>query len=151
MRHVIQRYVVLQAAVLALIAAITLFWLTGFLDYFPVMMGASESPRWARAVMLALVVITLGWIVYRFGWRKWWVRWKDSSLALLLERRYPELGHSLVTTVQAAQPEIELRDTAGLPADEILREATRRQAMTVVEGMDVEGVMQWQPLRGQLG
>jgi hypothetical protein len=151
LRHVIQRYVVLQAAVLALIAAICLFWLTGFLDYFPVMMGASESPRWARVVMLALVVLTLGWIVYRFGWRKWWVRWKDSSLALLLERRYPELGHSLVTTVQAAQPEIELRDAAGLPADEILREATRRQAMTVIEGMDVERVLQWQPLRGQLG
>jgi hypothetical protein len=150
LRGQIQRYVLIQAAVLAIIVVLCIFWLAGFVDYFPVMMGASESPRWARAVMLTGLIAAMFWVLYRFGWRKWWVRWQDSSLALLLERRFPELQHSLITTVQAHQPKTGSTNV-DLIQDPTLIAATQLQATSAVEHVDLEQVMRWEPLRSQLG
>ncbi len=150
LRDQIQRYVLLQAVVVATSVLLCLFWLSGLIDYFPVMMGASESPRWARLAMLVGLISATLWILYRFGWKKWSVRWSDSTLALLLERQFPEIQHSLVTTVQAHQPRTPLTNVE-LHEDPALLAATQAQATSIVDKLDVEQVMRWEPLRKQLG
>lgn len=102
LRKMISRYVLMQAICLTAILGLSVFWLTGFIDYFPVLMGASESPKWARMVMLIAMFGSMALILYRVGLNKWIVHWRDSSLALLLERKFPHFRHSLITTVQAS-------------------------------------------------
>lgn len=150
LRGLIQRYVVMQAIVLTVIVALSAFWLTGLIDYFPVMMGASESPRWARIGMLVMLAGAIGWILYCFGWRKWWVPWRDSTLALLLERRFPEFRHSLVTTVQASQPRPRVEQVEFVTDPELLK-ATEEQALATVASVDPDQVLRWEPLRRQMG
>jgi hypothetical protein len=150
LRGQIQRYVLLQALVVAAIAVLCLFWLSGLVDYFPVMMGASESPRWARIIMLVGLISSAIGVLYQLGWKKWWVRWSDSSLALLLERKFPEIKHSLITTVQAHQPRTPLTNVE-LIQDPALLAATQAQATAIVDNLDIEQVMKWEPLRKQLG
>ncbi len=150
LRGLIRRYVVMQTVVLTVIVGLSAFWLTGLIDYFPVMMGASESPRWARIGMLIGLACAIGSILYRFGWRKWWVPWRDSTLALLLERRFPEFRHSLVTTVQASQPRTRVDNVEFLTDPELLK-ATTEQALATVDVVDPDQVLRWEPLRRQMG
>jgi hypothetical protein len=149
LRNIIRRFVVVQTVVLLGIVALIGFWITGLIDYFPVMMGASESPRWARLMMLVALVGGLAVIVYRFGFRKFFVPWRDSTLALLLERRFPQFNHSLITTVQAAQPS--RSSTFELLRHEDLLAETEKQAIDQIGLVDPDEVMRWEPLRLQLG
>ena len=104
LRGLISRFVVSQALIRLAIWFLTAFWTFGLLDYLPAKLGAAESPKVVRVVMLFLLVSVSAYLVYRFLWQRWKVRWSDSSLALLIESRHPEFQSSLVTTVQAARP-----------------------------------------------
>jgi hypothetical protein len=79
------------------------FWLGLALDYLPVLGGANEMPRPARAVMLLVFSLVLLYLFHRYVIRRAFVRLADSSLALLLERRFPEYNDTLVTAVDAPQ------------------------------------------------
>ncbi|MDZ4849924.1 MAG: hypothetical protein SGI77_11610 [Pirellulaceae bacterium] len=150
LRGMIYRYVWMQAGILTAICGLVIFWIAGFIDYFPVMMGSSESPRWARLVMLVGLGVSMSLIVYRMGLKKWAVSWRDSSLALLLERRFPQFRHSLITTVQATEP-CPSEATVELPRDPQLLHATQRDAIATIENLDLDAVMRWQPLQWQSG
>jgi len=101
LRQMIRSYVLTQAGVVILLSFIGAFWIAGFLDYFPVVLGASESPRWARLILLILIAAGTIYLLIHLGWHKWKVSWNDSTLALLIERRFPEFQSSLITTVQS--------------------------------------------------
>ena len=100
LRWRIRAYVWLEGLAIALIWLGLTFWLGLALDYLPVLAGANEMPRSARLFLLAVIAITLGWILYYWILRRAFVRLRDRSLALLLERRFAELGDSLITSVE---------------------------------------------------
>ena len=97
LRGLISRFVVSQALIRLAIWFLAAFWTFGLLDYLPAKLGAAESPKVVRVVMLFLLVSVSAYLVYRFLWQRWKVRWSDSSLALLIENRHPEFQSSLVT------------------------------------------------------
>ncbi len=68
--------------------------------------------------MLIALGGSIAYLVYRLGIRKGIVHWKDSSLALLLERRFPDFHHSLITTVQALEDQ--RRDASPSQGKEIM-------------------------------
>ena len=70
LRKMIHRYVLMQAAVLIAICGVSVFWVTGFIDYFPVLMGSSESPQWARLIMLLGLGGSMAFIGYQIGLRE---------------------------------------------------------------------------------
>lgn len=147
LRRSIARYIWIQVGILVGIAALALFWLMAGVDYFPVLMGASESPRWARLTMLMILVALVLTIVIRWGIQRGWVRWRDTSLALLLERRFPQLQSSLITTVEAHRHR-SVSDAA-LTRDAQLLAISEQQAFHRLRAIDVDEVLWWDPLRWQ--
>ncbi len=127
----------------------------GLFDYFPVLMGASESPRWARFLMLVVWVTSVVAILIRVGLAKRFVKWRDSTLALLLERRFPQLESALITTVQSRQPTAPPKSGAANPADFLvyrdpkLLELTEAYAVKSISEIDLDSVLHWRPLQLQ--
>ena len=103
LRRRIRTYILCEGIALALIWLGSAFWIGLALDYLPVVLGASEMPRPARAFMLILVVTVLVYILYRWTLRRLFVRLSNRNLAVLLERRYGDFLDSLVTSVELVE------------------------------------------------
>jgi hypothetical protein len=149
LRQLISRFVVSQAFILFAIWFLIAFWFFGMLDYFPMQLGAAESPRVVRTLMLGTLIVVSIVLLYRFFWKLWSVRWSDSSLALLIEKKYPEFRSSLVTTVQAASPSKTARSDDH-PRRSGLLELARVQALEHIESVDVSNIVRFRPLQVQL-
>ncbi len=155
-RSLLGRFVFSQAVVQWLIWSVLAFWLFGFVDYLPAMMGAAESPRWVRIGMLGLLGLGSAYILYQQIWRRWLVRWSDDAIALLIERRYPDFQSSLITTVQAARPAA--GELAGVPTDKLDEHPQRRgflglareRALEHIQNVDVASLVRIRPLQLQM-
>ncbi len=151
LRGLISRFVVSQSLIILAIWFLAAFWTFGLLDYIPAKLGAAESPRVVRLVMLLLLGTVSLCLLYRFLWQRWKVRWSDSSLALLIENRHPEFQSALVTTVQAARPTAMVQTSIeehplrpgllGLACD---------RASELIESVDVNALVRFRPLQIQL-
>jgi hypothetical protein len=102
LRWRIRLYIWLEGLALAVLWLGLLFWIGLALDYLPVLLGASEMPAAARAVLLGLTGGVTAYILYRWILRRTFVRLGDQSMALLLERRFDAFDDSLVTAVEMA-------------------------------------------------
>src|SRR5262245_60419459 len=96
LRQSIRRYVVWQGVAWAVVWLGLAFWISLAIDWL------LERPVAVRAAMLAAVALGLLVVVYRQVLRRYLAPLADSSLALLLERRFPALGGSLATAVELA-------------------------------------------------
>lgn len=103
LRWRIRLYVWLEGIALAVIWLGLMFWISLGLDYLPVLVGASEMPAAARAVLLMATAGILAWLLYALVFRRVFVRLADRSMALLLERKFTGFHDSLVTAVEMAQ------------------------------------------------
>ena len=87
--------------------------------------------RWSRRSVL--------WVAYRFLLRRVFVRLTDASFAVLLERRFPELGDHMLTAVDMAAPDADaasLQSGAGCvgrneAAAEAIDQRERRRSCSV--------------------
>jgi hypothetical protein len=99
LRRQIRSYVWLEGLAVALTWLGVAFWIGLALDYLPVLAGSNEMPRTARLVMLVVFSLVLVYLIHRYVIRRAFVRLADRSLALLLERRFPDYNDTLVTAV----------------------------------------------------
>jgi hypothetical protein len=125
LRRRIRGYVWLQGLALVIAWAGVLFWTALALDYLPVLFGAGEMPRAARAVLLFMTAAALAWVLYRWVLRRAFVPLSDRSMALLLERRHPRFQDSLITTVELVG-----RAHPSSDAQCAMLEATEQQAVS---------------------
>lgn len=130
--------------------AVTLFWLCGWIDYLPAWIGASESPRWVRVCMLAILSAGILYLFYQNIIKRWAVRWSDHALALLIERKYPTFQSSLITTVQSIQPSVKNDAVADHPTRPGLLAISRENALRGIESVNVEDLVLKRPLQLQL-
>lgn len=100
LRWRIRGYVWLQGLALAATWIGVTFWGAMAIDYLPVLVGADEMPRLARAVLLIAIAAVAFGIVYRWVLRRTFVPLADRSLAILLERRYLDFHDGLITVVE---------------------------------------------------
>jgi hypothetical protein len=140
LRWRIRAYVWAEGLITALVWVGLTFWIALALDYFPVLVWASELPREVRAVGLLAIAGVLAWICYRLILARTFVRLADRSMAILLERRYPKFGDSLVTTVELARG----RNLAEY-SDEMLA-TTRRLALQGLPEVQLREVFRITPL-----
>lgn len=97
LRRRIRGYVWLQG--LAMVSAVLGLWFWASLAFDWVF----EPPVELRVALLALLAAVLGYAVYRAILRRVFVPLADRSLALLVERRFPDLHESLLTTVELSE------------------------------------------------
>ncbi len=103
LRRRIRLYVWLEGLAVAVLWLGLTFWLGLAIDYLPVLVGASEMPRAARAVLLGVIAAVLAWIFYRWILRRAFARLADHSMALLLERQFDRFHDSLLTSVEMSE------------------------------------------------
>lgn len=103
LRWRIRGYVCLEGVAVSCVWLGLTFWAGLALDYLPVLVGASEMPRLARAVVLAIIAAVFAWILYRWIFRRIFVPLADRNLAVILERRFVGFRDSLVTAVELTE------------------------------------------------
>jgi hypothetical protein len=145
LRWRIRAYVWAEGAITALVWLSLTFWIALALDYFPVLVWANELPRETRGLTLLTIAAVLAWIVYRLILARTFVRLGDRSMAILLERRYPQFSDSLVTTVELSRRSE--RDEEFFSAD--MLQHTRHQALSEVERVRLRQVFRIRPLAGK--
>ncbi|MBL9122922.1 MAG: hypothetical protein JNG90_04775 [Planctomycetaceae bacterium] len=134
-RQRIRRY--LWAEGLAAIVAFLLaaFWLTLVFDWF------FEPPVLVRVALLVIVGGGAGWVGFHLLFDRLRVALTDRSLALLLERKFPLLGDSLLTAVEFAAP-----DSAATPSERQMVSAAAAEALTRVDDLDLDQLFNPAPL-----
>ena len=138
----IKKYVLWEGLALAVVVIGLFFWVSLGFDYAVFSVRHLEPPRWLRAGMdlavlggLAAVVLLL--IVFRV-----FRSFRAKSLALLLEKRFPELGDRLVTAVELSeQPESRTALTSAMLEQTVL------DATAALKNLDLGSVFDRQPLR----
>lgn len=143
LRRRIRQYVFWEGLALVAVLAGVLFWGSFLFDAIYFTASRLELPRWFRALFLVgtLTGLILGlciWIGFRaFG------KVRRRALALLLERRFPELGDRLITAVEAS----EQAWTPKSPLEEAMLARTVTQAASTVERLDLSSVFDARPIR----
>ena len=143
-RMQIRQVVLLDAVLIAALCALSIFWLGAMIDYLPVKAGSNETPRWLRGALLAIMGLGLAWtLIWRLG-RRLLARLPDRNLAVLLERRFPQLNSQLVTVVDLArQP----ADTVSNPqAYQAMLERVHQTVTEQVRGLDSSALINWKPI-----
>lgn len=103
LRWRIRAYVWIEGLAVGVIWLGLTFWMALALDYLPVLAGANEMPRAARAVVLAIIAAGFATILYRWVLRRVFVPLANRSMAVLLERRFVGFRDSLVTSVELTE------------------------------------------------
>lgn len=142
----IRGYVLIEGLALLAVLVGATFWLTLALDWAYFRLTALELPLWFReaVAVLSVALLTAGaifWIVLRF-----FARLRARALALVLERRFPELGSRMITAVEMA----ESRSGHDSPLTAAMIERTIDEAVRLSAALPVESVFDRAPLRRSL-
>jgi hypothetical protein len=142
----IRVYVLLEGAALLAVVCGALFWLTFALDWACFRFTALELPLWFRqaAAIAAVAILAAGamfWVVLRY-----FARFRARALALVLERRFPELGTRLITAVELATA----RSAHESPLTSAMIERTIDEAARMSSTLPLESVFDRAPLRRAL-
>lgn len=133
-----------EGIAMSLVVFMTTFWIAFALDYFPVRFGYAELPTWGRVVLLLLSLLSVAWVFYRLVLARFFVRLKDTSMAMLVEKKYHQFNDSLLTTVGGLtctdQVEVVGRDV-DVSANDVLIAATKAKAESLVGDVDVVTVV----------
>ena len=103
LRRRIRQYVLVEGIAWVVIVLAAIFWVTMGLNWLYFEASSLELPRWFRifiqvgAVGLVAAAIVL-WVLLRYL-----KRMRTRALALVLERRFPELDDRLITAVEVAE------------------------------------------------
>ncbi|MEO2047472.1 MAG: hypothetical protein ABGX16_12980 [Pirellulales bacterium] len=97
LRMLVRLYVMLDSVAVLLLLLGVAFWLGLATDWL------LEPTRALRIVMWGAVLTASLWITVQLLFRRLFARLPRSGIALVLERQFPQLQESLVTTVDAAE------------------------------------------------
>lgn len=99
----IRKYYALSGALLLFSAAAAAYWVTTIADSGWFALQRLELPVGLRVIVLGVILLGGGWLLIQHLLQPLFRGTKDSELALLLERRFPEFQDRLITAVEAQQ------------------------------------------------
>lgn len=143
LRGRIRWYVLWEGLALVIVVLGAIFWGSFLLDWAYFSLSKLELPREFRALVLigslaALTAVAILYIAFRL------VRsLRSRTLALVLERRFPQLDDRLITAVEASEG---LESAHGPLAAPMLAH-TMRDAARLAQNLDLSTVFDWGPLR----
>lgn len=143
LRGRIRNYVLIEGLALVLVLAGTIFWGSFLFDWAWFQLVKLEPPRWLRASVLVAAIAGLAatgvaLILFRYA-----RSFRARSLALVLEKRFPQLDDRLVTAVEAS----EKWDATASPLSAAMLTHTMRDAARAVEQLNLTDVFNQRPLR----
>ena len=143
LRKRIRSYVFWEGLALVIVVVSSIFWISFVIDWVYFRLSHLELPKWFRAAVLisGIGLIAAGafsWIIVRFfrGYR-------TRSLALVLERRFPQLDDRLITAVEAAEGLVETQS----PVTSAMLQRTLTDVARAIKQLDVTSVFDHRPLR----
>lgn len=143
-RKKIRYRVLVDGLLVAAIVVLTIYWLGAALDYLPVKMGSNETPRWVRLALLCAMSILVSWaLLWRLA-RSYLARFSDRSMAVLLERHFPQLNNELVTVVELADKSTD--DISNPAAYRIMLNRVQQSASQRVATIDTGRLFNWRPV-----
>lgn len=144
LRAQIRRRVLWDGLLIAALCVLAFFWVGALIDYFPVTLGSNETPRWLRIGLLSLLGAGLVWaLIWRLA-RRYFARLPDRNLAVILERRFPQLNNELVTVVELAGKSSE--HVSNPQAYRAMLRRVHESASRRVATLDPRGVVNWKPV-----
>jgi hypothetical protein len=139
LRWLVRGYVALEGLAATIIAAGVAFWLALGIDWL-----FEPSPGW-RIVMWGVAIAGIAHFVWHWLAARFFARLTDSNLALLLERSFPQIEQSLVTTLQAGR-----RGDVISPQQSELLAATSKTASDRLQQVRLGQVFRYSPLLWKL-
>ena len=136
LRRRIRWYVWTQGIASLLVVVGSAFWLSLTVDWF------FEPPVLARKILLLTALFAIAVAAYRSIGRRAFVPLSDRSMAILLERRFPEFDDSLLTAV-----ELTARPPDPNDCNRTLLEATCQAATEPFDQVRIRDVFDSRPLR----
>jgi hypothetical protein len=156
LRRQIRRYVLLEGTALVLVLLLSAFWLTLSIDWAYFRLTGLELPVWFReGVGIASLVVAAAGALFWIGLRLF-RRFRARALALVLERRFPEMGSRLITAVETAESQPRFAARAGEPQSyesaltAAMLERTIDEAVRLSASLPIESVFDRTPLRRAL-
>ena len=142
LRRRVRWLVLLEGIATAIIWAVLSFWLALALDYLPVTMGLNELSWQMRLIIFVLSSIAIAYVLYRLVFRRIFVRLKNQSMAMLIERSYPQFNDSLLTTVSQSG-----RQSGDVSIDQSMLDQTRLNAEAILPQVDLAKVINAKPMQ----
>lgn len=141
LRTRIQRYVLIEGFTSLIAVLGVLFWFSLGLDWSYFWVQRADLPRWVRFVVeisgLCLCLsLLIFWVAIRYfrGFRQ-------RALALVLERRFPELNDRLITAIELGE-----RDSRVPPLSQTMLAQTVEEAREASSKLDLSSVFDRRPL-----
>ncbi len=144
LRQLLARYVTIHGLLLVALWLLLIFWVGGLIDYLPVTMGSNETPVWLRGCLLVAMFVGSCFIGYRWIVARLFVRLHDRSLALLIERNYPELNNELITAVELSGHTVE--GVSNPRAHQLMLDRVHRSVSERIAIVRPSELFEWQPL-----
>ncbi len=99
----IRRYLLLEGTALVVVVLLATFWLTLGIDWAYFRLTGLELPIWFRDAVAVCSLLLAGTVALFWIGLRLVRRFRARALALVLERRFPEMGSRLITAVEAAE------------------------------------------------
>lgn len=150
LRGAIRWYILWDTLAVVVIAIASWFWLGLLLDYGVFKLTGWDwvqiLPRSLRVLLLLSVVTAISWLVVA-SLRSLVRRFRPESLALVLERRFPELlRDQLITAVELT--DLDRAEAYGYSRQMIV--ATVREVSARVDQIPIRDVFNWERLRRRI-
>ena len=144
----IRRYVLLRGLAMLLTAIVAVFWLSLLADSAWFRLTRLELPRETRlAILIACLALLVIVLFHGIVWQLM-VQLKRKALALLLERRFPQLNDRLITVVETAEEtESAVAKNERAPLSQTMLDRTIHEACRLMESLRIEEVFNPLPLR----
>lgn len=146
LRGRIRKYVFFEGLAWVLVVLAAVFWITLGLNYGYFKLSNLELPRWFRIVLIAAAVLTVIGVVAVLLFQRLLKSIRTKALALVLERRFPNLDDRLVTAVELEQS----RTGAETPLTEAMLVRTVDNVAHDARELKVSEVFHKSPLRKAL-
>ncbi|MBX3436874.1 MAG: hypothetical protein KF861_05225 [Planctomycetaceae bacterium] len=148
LRGRIRRYVLIEGISLVVVVLAGLFWISYLTDWAYFRVSRLELPSGLRRAFFILMLCGLvggglTWIVARLLRRL-----RSRALALVLERRFPELDDRLITAVEFAENLDDGREPT--PLRSAMQRRTMTDAARAAKDLDLAAVFDRRPLRRSL-
>ncbi len=145
LRQRIRRYLLLEGTALVVAVVGILFWTSFGLDWLWFRLSRLELPVWFRTAFDVLALCVLAVLVVGALGLRLFRRLGRRALALVLERRFPELDDRLITAVEQAE---KVRSAPPLTAAMLQR--TVEDAARLSRNLELGAVFDRRPLRRSL-
>ena len=139
----IRQYILLEGIALVIACAGAIFWLMFGLDVVWFKVNRFELPREVRQVLLFGSLIMLAIVALRVIFQRMFIPFRDRSVAMLMEQKFPRLSDRLITTVE----QLESRETDAPPLTRMMLRQTAQEAYEMLKNLDIRSVFDQAPLR----